>query len=81
MDQDRPVGVSNGLPHTTFGLPDRAPLGGSWECLVYMAVPDSSRLGDSKRVRHAVFLGYSGVWGFEPGLVQDWERAVNGASG
>ena len=27
---DPPVGVSNGLPHTTYRLPDRAPLGGSW---------------------------------------------------
>ena len=27
--QDPPVGVSNGLPHTTYRLPDRAPLGGS----------------------------------------------------
>ena len=24
--QDPPVGVSNGLPHTTYRLPDRAPL-------------------------------------------------------
>ena len=24
-----PVGVSNELPHTTYRLPDRAPLGGS----------------------------------------------------
>ena len=27
---DPPVGVLAGLPHTTYRLPDRAHLGGSW---------------------------------------------------
>ena len=33
--QDPPVGVSNGLPQTTYRLPDRAPLRGSWYVTVF----------------------------------------------